>query len=156
MNNNKWVQSVIWAVVFLNLIVICRVFIIPRADFMVGHFQENRESLRGLEGAQDMPNQYVNTYKIMKQVRQITKEDSILFLPPDNWEFGSPRSAVIQMLYPRKVYFAKDMGFAENLSHAKSLKKYYVIFNKQWGKELCEKRETKDLKALGFGICAMD
>lgn len=156
MSNEKWVQTVIWVVVFLNLVVISRVFLIPRGDFIVSHIEEDQEGLLQSSGPLDMPNQYVHTYRLMKQIREITSENSLLFLPPDDWEFGSPRSAVIQRLYPRKVYFSGDPGFDQKRSQALNFKEVYVVFNEKWGKELCQKRMAKDLGELGFRICRLD
>ncbi len=153
MSKKKWVQSVIWGVVFLNFVVIVRVFIIPRTHFITSHFQEHRDALRESSGPLDMPNQYVHTYQMMNQVREIADENSVLLLPTDDWEFGSPRSAVIQTLYPRKVYFLGDQGFDKKLSQAFHLKEAYVVFNEQWGKGLCKKWPVKYLGEQGFGIC---
>ena len=153
MSKKTWVQSVIWGVVFLNLVVIIKVFLISRTHFIIGHFQERRDALRESSGPMDMPNQYVHTYRIMKQVREMASEESLLLLPPDDWEFGSPRSAVIQTLYPRKVYFSGDEGFDKKLSQAFQLKEAYVVFNEPWGKGLCKKRPVKYLGEQGFGIC---
>ena len=153
MSKKKWVQIVIWAVVFLNLVVIFRVFIIPRTHFIISHFEESRDALRESSGPIDMPNQYVHTYQMMNQVREIADENSVLLLPTDDWEFGSPRSAVIQTLYPRKVYFLGDQGFDKKLSQAFHLKEAYVVFNEQWGKGLCKNRPVKLLGEQGFGIC---
>ncbi len=153
MSNKKWVQSVIWGVVFLNLVVIIRVFIIPRTHFITSHFEKSRDALRESSGPIDMPNQYVHTYQMMNQVREIADENSVLLLPTDDWEFGSPRSAVIQTLYPRKVYFFGDQGFDKILFHAFNLKEAYVVFNEQWGKGLCKNRPVKLLGEKRFGIC---
>ena len=153
MSKKNWVQSVIWGVVFLNLVIIIQVFIITRTHFITGHFQERRDALQESSGPIDMPNQYVHTYRIMKQVREMASEESLLLLPPDDWEFGSPRSAVIQTLYPRKVYFSGDEGFDKKLSQAFHLKEAYVVFNEQWGKGLCKNRPVKLLGEQGFGIC---
>jgi len=125
MSKKKWVQSVIWGVVFLNFVVIVRVFIIPRTNFITSHFQEHRDALRESSGPLDMPNQYAHT----------------------------SRSAVIQTLYPRKVYFSGDEGFDKKLSQAFQLKEAYVVFNEPWGKGLCKKRPVKYLGEQGFGIC---
>ena len=65
MSNEKWVQTVIWVVVFLNLVVISRVFLIPRGDFIVSHIEEDQEGLLQSSGPLDMPNQYVHTYRLM-------------------------------------------------------------------------------------------
>jgi hypothetical protein len=156
MSNQKWVQNLMWVVIFLNLVVLSQVFIIPRIHFIANHFQQDPETLRESQGPLDMPNQYSKTYRMMRQVRDMTGEDELLLLPPDNWEFGSPRAAVIQMLYPRKVYFSGDKGFEGILSRALSLKGTYVIFNNQWGKELCVGRSIKRLVGQGFGICRLD
>jgi hypothetical protein len=153
MSNEKWVQTVIWVVVFLNLIVICQVFIIPRTGFIVGHLKESRDALQESSGPLDMPNQYVHTYRMMKKIESLASEKSLILFPPDDWEFGSPRSAVIQRLYPRRVYFSGDSGFEKIRSQAYNSGEAYVVFNDNWGKDLC-RRETKiDLEELGFGIC---
>ncbi len=153
MFKDRWVQTVIWAVVFLNLVVISRLFIIPRVYFIIEHFKKDRAALRESVGPTDMPNQYVQTYKVMNQVRKLTTEDSLLLLPPDNWEFGSPRSAVIQTLYPRRVFFSGDPGFDNLITRVFNSKKTYVVFNKQWGIKLCGKKQRKLLGNQGFGIC---
>ncbi len=153
MSNEKWVQTIIWAVIFLNLVVICRVFIIPRADFISAHLKESREALRESAGPPDMPNQYVRTYQMMNQVRTIVGEGAIVLFPPDDWEFGSPRSAVIQTLYPRRVYFSGDQRFDEKLSQALKHNEAYVVFNGKWGQKLCKARKVQGLGEIGFGIC---
>lgn len=121
----------------------------------MGHTRESREALLESSGPLDMPNQYFQTYRIMNQVREIASEDSVLFMPMDDWEFGSPRSAVIQTLYPRRVYFSGDPGFEKKRSQASNLKEAYVVFNEKWGKEFCKKQTAKDLGELGFGICRL-
>ncbi len=153
MPKERWVQNVIWGVVFFNTVVICGLFIMPRAQFIMDHIEDSREVLRESVGPLDMPNQYVHTYRVMHQVRDIAGEDAVLLLPADDWEFGSPRSAVIQTLYPRKVYFSGDQGFDEILSQAAGLKEAYVVFNKKWGKEFCLKLSVQDFGEQGFGIC---
>ena len=155
MSSQKWVQNVIWAVVFLNLVVLCRVFIIPRAHFIASHFEQDQKALQESPGPLDMPNQFSKTYRVMNQVRVMVSENSQLFLPPDNGEFALPRSAVIQTLYPRKVYFSGDQDFEKILFQALNLKEVYVIFNMQWGKELCVGQSVKRLGELGFGICKL-
>ena len=153
MFKDKWIQTVVWAVIFLNLVVISQLFIIPRVNFIIEHFKEDRVALRESVGPRDMPNQYVQTYKVMNQVRKLTAGDSLLLLPPDNWEFGSPRSAVIQILYPRRVFFSGDLGFDNLIARAFTSKKAYVIFNKHWGINLCGKQPRRPLGKKGFGIC---
>jgi len=153
MSNEKWVQTVIWMVIFLNLVVLCRVFIIPRAGFIADHFQESRALLRESSGPLDMPNQYRQTYRMMNQIQAIANEKAVLLFPPDDWEFGSSRSVVIQMLYPREAYFSGDPGFDGKLSQALMSKNVYVVFNEKWGVGLCQGRVVKSLDAPSFGIC---
>lgn len=156
MTNKKWVQKIIWGVVFFNMVVIIGVFIIPRVSFIVDRFQDSRDALRESSGPIDMPNQYIQTYRMMNKVREITSDDSLLLMPHDDWEFGSPRSAVIQMLYPRRVYFFGDQGFEKNLARAFNSKEAYVVFNLQWGKGLCKEGTVKQLDSQGFGICRIN
>jgi hypothetical protein len=156
MSNEKWIQTVIWSLVFMNLLVICKFFIIPRVFFIFDHYSETREVLLESSGPFDMPNQYILTYKMMNEIRSIVNEEATLFFPPDNWEFGSPRSAVMQSLYPRKIYFSGDSGFKNELIKAQKLEEVYVVFNEDWGRERCKGRSMKKLAGKRFGICRLD
>lgn len=153
MSNPKWVETSVWAVVILNISVLVFVFFIPRAQFIFKHWEWKDEALMETSGAVDTPNQYAKTYKVVNQIRALSTEGSIIFMPPDNWEFGSNRSIVIQRLYPRKVYFLGDQGFDKKLSQAFRLKEAYVVFNEQWGKGLCKNRPVKILGEKRLGIC---
>ena len=112
MNNRKWVESTILGIIVLNILVLAFVFLIPRVQFMVDHWGWEAEALMESSGARDTPNQYSKTYRMVNQVKKVLLKNSIILMPPDNWEFGSSRSVVIQRLYPNKVYFAGDKDFS--------------------------------------------
>ncbi|MBT5027331.1 MAG: hypothetical protein HOM97_02970, partial [Nitrospina sp.] len=87
------------------------------------------------------------------QIQAIASEKAILLFPPGDWEFGSSRSVVIQMLYPREAYFSGDPGFDGKLLQALMSENAYVVFNEKWGVELCQSQIEKSLGVPGFGIC---
>ena len=78
-------------------------------------------------------------------------------MPGNDWESGSSRSAVIQRLYPRKIYFFGDKGF-ENRMHSliDQKKNFFVVFNEGWGRPLCETRQVQMLNNPDFGICQIE
>lgn len=151
MNKCKWVENMILGIIALNIFVLSFVFLIPRAQFMAEHWGWEAEALMETSGAWDTPNQYFKTYKVTNRIRQITADDSIIFMPPDNEVFGSSRSVVIQRLYPRKVYFSGDPEFGQALLQANPSKGFYVVFNEGWGKEYCGALPAGHLEA--FGLC---
>ncbi len=154
MNNRTWVENMIWSVIALNFVVLMYVFLIPRLQFMVSNWGMEPEALMELSGASDTPNQYSKTYKVASQIRKMVKEDSIVLMPPDNWDYGSNRSVLIQRLYPRELYFYGDKGFDESLLSLENLdKEIYVMFNKGWGKRFCIEESVELLENPGFGIC---
>jgi len=156
LNNRSWVENMIWSIILLNIAVLALVFLIPRTKIIVSHWGWSPEAKMEISGAMDTPNQYSKTYKVANQIRKLTKKDSIIFMPRDDWEFGSNRSVLIQRLYPRKVYFLGDKGFEKTLRSLVNVERdIFVMFNEDWGKSYCEKRPIKLLKNPGFGVCRL-
>ena len=153
MNNRKWVENIILGVIALNILVLVFVFLIPRAKFMVDHWGWESEALMESSGVMDTPNQYSETYKVVNQIRKFVTENSIIFMPLNNENFGLSRSVIIQLLYPRKIYFSGDAGFAQVLWQKNLLKEVYVVLKEQRGKEYCEIESMKSLSSSGFVIC---
>jgi len=107
------------------------------------------------QGAMDTPNQYLKTYKVANQVRKVTKEDSIILMPTDNWEFGSNRSVVIQRLFPRKVYFFGDEDFYDHKNSVGSKTTVYAVAFPGDGANLCFERDIESLDETKFVLCKL-
>jgi hypothetical protein len=154
MNNRSWVENMIWSVIVLNFVVLMFVFLMPRLQFMASHWGMESETLMETSGVRDIPNQYIKTYRVANQVRNLIRNDSIVLMPPDNEEFDLNRSALIQRLYPKEIYFSGDKGFNEVvLSLAKQEKEIYVMFDENWGKGFCKEKSVETLGTQGFGVC---
>ena len=157
MINRTWVENMIWLIIVLNIFVLADVFLIPRIQYMVVNWNLDSEALMENWGAKDTPNQYSGAYRIANQIKKMTKDTSIILMPRDDWEFGSNRSVLIQRLYPRKVYFFGDSGFEDRMRNLITQKKEaFVVFNKDWGKPLCETKRVRTLNSPGFGICQIE
>ena len=107
------------------------------------------------QGVMDIPNQYPKTYKVANQIRKVTKKDSIILMPTDNWEFGSNRSVVIQRLYPREVYFFGDRGFYNGRNNASRETSLYAVAFSGDGANLCFEQDSEKLGNTGFVICSI-
>jgi hypothetical protein len=153
MNNHKWVESTVLGIIVLNILVLAFVFLIPRVQFMADHWGWKEEALIESSGARDTPNQYSETYKIANQLRKIAMEDAKVYIPTDILEFEFNKSVVIQRLYPRKVYFFEDSEADNVFSDALKISNSYVVFNEDWGKDLCAMQSVKYLKTTRIGIC---
>ena len=153
MNNRSWVENMIGAIIIFNIVVLASVFLIPRAKVMANYWGWESASLMEISGARDTPNQYSKTYQVANQIRKITRDSSIILMPTDNWEFGSNRSAMIQRLYPRKVYFFGDKLFYELKYSLNSDVPIYVVVFSGDDAELCFEKDVEKLGETGFGIC---
>ena len=153
MNNRKWVENTILGIIVLNMFVMAFVFLIPRMQFIANHWGCESEALMESSGAMDTPNQYSKTYRVVNHVKKMLLGNSIILMPPDNWEFGSSRSVVIQRLYPNKVYFAGDEDFSFQIKTIDIEKPVYGVAFRNDGADLCFEKEIKSLGETGFVIC---
>ena len=153
MNNRKWVESIILGIIVLNILVLAFVFLIPRVQFMADHWGWKAEALMESSGARDTPNQYSKTYRMVNHIQKVLLENSIILMPPDNWEFGSSRSVVIQRLYPNKVYFAGDKDFSLQIKIIDIEKPVYGVAFPNDGADLCFEKEIRSLGETGFVMC---
>ena len=155
MVKRNWVENTILGIIFFNVFVLAYVFLIPRAQFIIGHWELGPEALMETSGSIDIPNQYSKTYKVANQIRRVTKEDAIILMPADNWEFGSNRSVVIQRLYPRKVYFWGDEGFDDLKNSVDSKNTVFGVSFSGDSSNLCSKRDIKNLGETKFVLCEL-
>jgi len=155
MVKRNWVENMILGIIVFNIFVMMYVFIIPRAQFLIDHWEFGPENLMETPGAMDTPNQYLQTYKVANKIRNITQENTIILMPTDNWEFGSNRSPVIQRLYPRKVYFFGDENFYDIKNSIDSTTTVYAVGFSGDGSNLCSKRDIKKLGETKFVLCKL-
>ena len=157
MIKRTWVENMIGLIVVLNFFVLAYMFLIPRVQFMVVHWDLGPEDLMETLGTKDMPNQYSKAYRIANQIKKITGGTSTILMPRDDWESGSNRSVVIQRLYPRKIYFFGDHGFEKRMRNLiNQNKEFFVVYNEDWGGSLCQAKRIQMLNDPGFGICRIE
>ena len=153
MIKKNWVEIVVLGIIVFKLFVLTYVFLIPRTQYIIDHWGWNSETLMEIQGAMDIPNQYSKTYKVANQIRKVTKKDSIILMPTDNWEFGSNRSVIIQRLYPRKVYFFGDEDFYDRKSNISMKTNVYAVVFSGDNENLCFDKEPEKLGDTDFVIC---
>jgi len=156
MSHEGWVQKVIVGVVIGNLIVLSIYFLAPRMKFFSVHRGLNSNHFMETTGSLDMPNQLSQTYKVVNRIRELTAEDAILFMPPGDRKKGSFRSAAIQILYPRKIFFGEDGNFERELKGAKKSNASYFVYSPEWKPEFCEEPSRIELTDIGFGMCRLE
>ena len=153
MIKRNWVERIISGIIILNVFVLAYVFFMPRTKFMIDHWKWEHEAIMETAGVMDTPNQFPITYKVANQIQKVTKENSIILMPTDNWEFGSNRAVIIQRLYPRKVYFFGDEGFYDRKNNVDFQTTIYAVGFSDDGADLCFKKESQKLGEADFVIC---
>lgn len=155
MSNRNWVENTILGIIAFNIFVLAYVFLIPRTQFMIYHWGRGPEAITETPGAADTPNRYSKAYKVANQIRKVTKENSIILMPADNWEFGSNRSALIQRLYPRKVYFFGEKSFLELKNNLNPDTSVYAAAFSGDGAGLCFEKDARKLGETEFVLCKL-
>ena len=112
MSDGRWVRTIIAGIVAGNLIMLFIFFLIPRTQFLLAHKDLTRNQLMETKGSLDMPNQLWRTNKVVNRIGELTPKGATVFMPPGDRLQGSFRSAAIQVLYPRKIFFGGDENFA--------------------------------------------
>ena len=102
-----------------------------------------------------MPNALAGTYKVVNRIQELTPEDATLFMPPGDRIEGSFRSATIQILYPRKIFFGRDENFTTKLKEAGKFKASYLVYSSAWKTEFCPELDRIKLTDSGFGMCRL-
>jgi len=125
MSERRWLQKVVAAIVIGNLTILTMVFLVPRAQFLVAQPSLAPHQMMETAGSPDMPNQFSRTYKVVNRIRDLTPVSGTVFMPPGDGLEGSFRSAAIQVLYPRKIFFGEDENFEKELKEAEKFKVFY-------------------------------
>lgn len=151
-----WIGKAVSAIVAGNLVILCTVFIAPRAQFILSHGNLSPVQIRETAGSADMPNPLSGTYQVVDRIRRLTPEDATVFMPPGNRLQGSFRSAVIQVLYPRTIIFGDDGDFANLLKTASGGNFVFFVYGRDWQADFCGERRRLELSDFGFGMCRLD
>lgn len=154
MSDGRWVRTIILGIVVGNLIVLANFFMVPRLQFFSAHTGLTKQ-LMETTGSRDMPNQLSQTYQVVHRVRELTPEDATVFMPPGDRMEGSFRSATIQTLYPRKLFFGGDENFELELKEAGKNKASYFVYSPEWKSKFCKQSSRVELTHFGFGMCLL-
>jgi len=153
MSDGRWVRTIIAGIVAGNLIMLFIFFLIPRTQFLLAHKDLTRNQLMETKGSLDMPNQLWRTYKVVNRIGELTPKVATIFMPPGDRLQGSFRSAAIQILYPRKIFFGGDENFASGLKATKKTEAVYFVYSPRWQPDFCAEPSRIELTEFGFGMC---
>jgi hypothetical protein len=153
MSDGKWVRKIIAGIVIGNLIVLVIFFLLPRGQFILAHKNLTRNQLMETAGSSDMPNQLARTYQLVNRIKEMTSLKARVFMPPGDRLEGSFRSAVIQILYPREIFFGEDENFASRLEDDFKDETSYFVYSPDWRPEFCAESSRIELTDFGFGMC---
>ncbi len=154
MSEGRWLQKIIAVIVIGNLAILTMVFLVPRAQFLLMQPSLASHQLMETAGSPDMPNQFSRTYKVVNRIRDLTPASASVFMPQGDRLEGSFRSATIQILYPRRVFFGDDENFSDKLKQR--LKPAYFVFSADWQPEFCKEPSRIELSDFGFGMCRLE
>lgn len=156
MSDGRWIRKLIAAIVAGNFIVLSTVFLFPRAQFFLANSGLTQDQMMEIVGSSDMPNQLSKTYSVANRIRELTPVSAIVFMPPGDRMDGSFRSAVIQVLYPRKIFFGEDKDFDRKLKEAEKFNESYLVYSPEWKPEFCQMASRIELTGFGFGMCRLN
>lgn len=155
MSDGRWVRKIIAGIVIGNLIILFNFFLLPRIQFLLAHRDLTSSQLMETAGSRDMPNQLTSTYAVVNRIRELTPVSATVFMPPGNRMQGSFRSATIQILYPRKIFFGEDGNFQDELKKAEKFEGSYFVYSQEWKPEFCGDLSRMELTDFGFGMCRL-
>ncbi len=154
MRDGRWVRTIVAGIVIGNLIVLAKFFMVPRMQFFPAHTGLTRQ-LTETPGPQDMPNQLGKTYAVANRIQELTPIEATVFVPPGDRLDGSFRSAVTQVLYPRKIIFGENENFKGELKKGFKNEAAYFVYSPEWQPDFCEEPSRVELTNFGFGMCRL-
>jgi hypothetical protein len=155
MSNGRWVRTIIVGIVIGNFIVLVNFFLVPRIQFLLANKNLTVNQRMETIGSRDMPNQRTRTYEVAHRIQELTPESARIFMPPGDRLEGSFRSAAIQILYPRKLFFGADENFASELKEGFKDEASYFVYSPDWQPEFCKELSRIELTDFGFGMCRL-
>lgn len=156
MSDGRWVRTIVMGIIMGNLLILFIFFLAPRMQFLLAHSDLPSNQLMETAGSPDMPNQRTRTYRVVNRIEELTPEDATVFMPPGDRLEGSFRSAAIQVLYPRKIFFGEDENYEAALKGAEKFKASYFVYSPEWKSDFCKKSSRIELTDYGFGMCRLN
>jgi hypothetical protein len=147
-------QKFIYLLVVMNLVVLLVVFILPRIQFMLENSEKDFSQIQETQGTRDLPNQFYLSYRIANQVDRMIPKTAAVFLPPKEYP-GAFRSAMVQVLFPRRVFSADMEDFADNFKNLQPFPQAYLVFSPDWHADFCLQETRIALNDLGWGLCKL-
>lgn len=155
MSDGRWVRTIVVGVVIGNLIVLSTYFMTPRMQFLLAHESLTVNQRMETTGSSDMPNQRTRTYQVANRIQELTPEGARIFMPPGDRLEGSFRSAAIQVLYPREMFFGEDENFASELQEGFKGETSFFVYSPDWRPDFCAQSSRIELTDFGFGMCRL-
>lgn len=130
--------------VLANLIVIFHIFLLPRLEFLGSHLGDSKEKILQSSGPRDNHNFFKVTYKIAYAIERLTPPQSTIFMPyfynalkPTKEKPGYLGIfATLDILYPRKVYWATGKGVKGKDIFPRG--KLYEVTHPPWRENRCK------------------
>ena len=145
-------RKFIYLLVAMNLLVLMAIFILPRIQFMLENSEKEFSQIQQTQGSKDLPNQISLSYQIAHRVDQQIPITAAVFLPPKEHP-GAFRSAMVQVLFPRRLFSADMEDFDENFNNLQPFPQAYLVFSPDWQADFCPLEKRVQLNDLGWGLC---
>jgi hypothetical protein len=125
----------------------------PRVKFIFDNFDKSYEQLAEISGPPDLPNQFIKTYQVARELKKNVAMGQSLFLASGNRD-GLFRSVMTQVLFSQNLVFVDDPNFRKYLEKDKP--RPYVVIQNDGEDKLCGRVEAKALGETGFVVCKLD
>ncbi len=155
MSDGRWVRIIIAGIVIGNFIVLVNFFLAPRMQFLLANKSLPVNQRMETAGSSDMPNQRIRTYRVANRIQELTPEGARIFMPPGDRPEGSFRSAAIQVLYPREMFFGEDENFASELKEGFKGEASFFVYSPDWRPDFCAEPFRIELTDFRFGMCRL-
>jgi len=149
---NKVINKFLMAIVAINLAVILIFFAGPRINFITQHSGESHKQITETSGPEDLPNQFVLSYKVANELQKKVERRRPLVISMSSNE-GLIRSVMVQVLFRHNLIFSDDFDYKQKL---KSPKEAYAIIFKDETNGLCDETNAERLGDTRFLLCNVD
>lgn len=151
----KFTRKVFSGVIMLNLIMVTVFFILPRADFMLRHWNEPRYEISKFAGTYDLPNLFFKTYQSANEIKVRVPENATLLMPPRTTA-GMFHSAAQQVLFPRTLYFQGEKEYGRVKDAALVVPQLWKVNAPGDSLTDCPRASAIPLGQSGFSLCRLD
>jgi len=152
MNSINKTRVGVCSVLVLNFLTLVWVFLYPRMEYVNSPNAPTTErQIRQDAGTFDLPNIFMDSYRVAYQILDRTEPDAVLFLPPES-RTGWARSAMLQVLYPRNLSFGWELPFDRFLDS----KPKYLVVHPKWHPNRCGGVPFHRLGTSGALLCRVN